>query len=72
MAEVEIIRGDSEHGGWNALIEIANEVRDGAAALISPDGSGPPLVTRIGAVALPSAIGAPLIPVGADLQSLCL
>ncbi len=62
----EVVRGDAEHGGWNALIEIANEVRDGAAALISPDGSGPPLVARIGAVALASAIGATLIPVGAD------
>ena len=62
----EIVRGDSEHGGWNALIEIANEVRDGATALVSPDGSGPPLVARIGAVALASAIGVPLIPVGAD------
>jgi lysophospholipid acyltransferase (LPLAT)-like uncharacterized protein len=62
----EVVRGDAEHGGWKALIEIANEVRGGAAALISPDGSGPPLVARVGAVALASAVGVPLIPVGAD------
>jgi lysophospholipid acyltransferase (LPLAT)-like uncharacterized protein len=62
----EIVRGDAEHGGWKALIEIANEVREGAAALISPDGSGPPFVARVGAVALASAAGVPLIPIGAD------
>lgn len=62
----EIVRGDAEYGGWKALIEIANEVQNGAAALISPDGSGPPFVARVGAVALASAVGVPLIPVGAD------
>jgi len=62
----EIVRGDAEHGGWKALIEIANEVQNGAAALISPDGSGPRFVARIGAVALASAVGAPIIPIGAD------
>ena len=62
----EVVRGDAEHGGWKALIEIANEVHQGAAALISPDGGGPPLVARVGAVALASAAGVPLIPVGAD------
>jgi hypothetical protein len=38
-----------------ALIEIANEVHSGAAALISPDGNGPPFVAKVGAVALASA-----------------
>ena len=37
----EIVRGDAEHGGWKALLEIADDVHGGAAALISPDGSGP-------------------------------
>jgi lysophospholipid acyltransferase (LPLAT)-like uncharacterized protein len=64
----EIVRGDAEHGGWKALVEIAGEVRNGAAALISPDGGGPPFVARVGAVALASALGAPLIPVGADCR----
>jgi lysophospholipid acyltransferase (LPLAT)-like uncharacterized protein len=61
----EVVRGDAEHGGREALIEIANEVREGAAALISPDG-GPPFVARVGAIALASAVGVPLILVGAD------
>jgi lysophospholipid acyltransferase (LPLAT)-like uncharacterized protein len=61
----EIVRGDARRGGWKALIEIANEVRNGAAALISPDGNGPPFVARVGVVALASAAGVPIIPVGA-------
>jgi len=36
--------------------------------LISPDGSGPPFVARIGAVVLASAAGVSLIPVGADCR----
>jgi lysophospholipid acyltransferase (LPLAT)-like uncharacterized protein len=64
----EIVRGDAEHGGWKALIEIANGLHDGAAALISPDGGGPPFVARIGAVALASAAGVSLIPIGADCR----
>jgi lysophospholipid acyltransferase (LPLAT)-like uncharacterized protein len=62
----EIVRGDAEHGGWKALLEIGTEVHNGAAALISPDGSGPPFVARMGAVALASAAGVPIIPVGAN------
>ncbi len=62
----EIVRGDAEHGGWKALIDIANEVHRGTAALISPDGGGPPFVARVGALALASAAGVPLIPLGAD------
>jgi len=64
----EIVRGDAQHGGWKALIEIANDVHNGAAALISPDGSGPRFVARVGAVALASAVGVPIIPVGADCR----
>jgi lysophospholipid acyltransferase (LPLAT)-like uncharacterized protein len=64
----EVVRGDAEHGGWKALIQIASEVHKGAAALISPDGGGPPSVARIGTVALASAVRAPLIPLGADCR----
>ena len=62
----EIVRGDAQHGGWNALVEIASQVRNGATALISPDGSGPPFVARVGAVTLASAVGVPIIPIGTD------
>lgn len=61
----ETVRGDAEHGGWSALIEIANAVNHGAIALIAPDGGGPPCVARAGVAILASAAKAPLIPVGA-------
>lgn len=61
----EIVRGDAEHGGWKALMKIASEARGDGAALISPDGGGPPLFARVGAVALASASGMSLIPIGA-------
>lgn len=64
----EVVRGDAQHGGWKALVQIANEVHNGAVALISPDGSGPPFVARVGTVALASALHAPLIPVGATCR----
>jgi len=64
----EIVRGDAEHAGWKALAQIANDVQNGAVALISPDGGGPPFHARIGAAALASAAQVPLIPVGADCR----
>lgn len=62
----EIVRGDAQGGGWKALTEMANQVHNGAGALITPDGGGPPFFARVGAAALASAAGRPLIPVGAD------
>jgi len=64
----EIVRGDAEHAGWKALIEIASDLHNGASAPISPDGSGPPFVARVGVVALASAALVPVIPVGADCR----
>lgn len=64
----EIVRGDAQHGGWQALTEIATEVRKGASAVISPDGGGPPFVARIGTAALVSAAQVPLIPIGVDCR----
>lgn len=64
----EIVRGDAQRGGWKALTEMVKQVHNGAAALIVPDGGGPPFFARIGAAALASAAGRPLIPVGADCR----
>jgi len=64
----EIVRGDAQRGGWKALLEIANEVHNGAGALITPDGGGPPFFARVGAAAVASAASRPLIPVGADCR----
>jgi lysophospholipid acyltransferase (LPLAT)-like uncharacterized protein len=62
----DIVRGDAQHGGWRALFEIANKVHSGGAAIISPDGGGPALLASVGAVAVASAAGVPVIPVGTD------
>src|SRR6185437_14875759 len=64
----DVVRGDAGHGGWKALIGMANEVCSGAVALISPDGGGPPFVARVGAAALASTLRVPLIPVGVDCR----
>ena len=49
-------------------MELANRELETGAALIIPDGGGPPLFARVGAAALASATGRPLIPVGADCR----
>jgi lysophospholipid acyltransferase (LPLAT)-like uncharacterized protein len=64
----EAVRGDAEHGGWRALIEIATAVSQGAIALIAPDGGGPPGFARAGIAILASAAHAALIPVGAKCR----
>ena len=64
----EIVRGDAQRGGWKALIEMTSQVHNGAGALITPDGGGPPFFARVGAAALASAAGRPLVPVGAECR----
>jgi len=64
----EPVRGDAEHGGWSALIEIASAVNQGAVALIAPDGGGPPCVARAGVAILASAAHAAIIPLGATCR----
>lgn len=61
-----VVRGDSEDGGWKALQQLANELLDGACVILTADGSGPAQVAKIGAVALASSAGVPLIPLFAD------
>jgi lysophospholipid acyltransferase (LPLAT)-like uncharacterized protein len=64
----EIVRGDAQHGGWRALLELGEALHRGEIAVISPDGSGPPWVASVGAVVLAAATGAPLIPMGTDCR----
>ncbi len=47
-----------------ALAELVREMSRGASAVITADGTGPALVAKVGAVALASATGAPLVPSG--------
>ena len=63
---LRVVRGESGESGWEALAELAREMASGVCAVITADGGGPAHVAKVGAVALASATGAPLLPVGAD------
>ena len=61
-----VVRGDSEEGGREALLELARELMNGASVILTADGGGPAWQAKVGAIALASAVGVPLIPLGAD------
>lgn len=65
---LRVVRGDSEHGGWEALSVLAREVERGMCALITADGGGPAREAKVGAVVLASATGMPLVALGADCR----
>jgi hypothetical protein len=65
---MRVVRGESGERGWEALAELAREMARGASAVITADGTGPARGAKVGAVALASATGAPLIPTGADCR----
>jgi lysophospholipid acyltransferase (LPLAT)-like uncharacterized protein len=66
MIGLHVVRGDSEEGGWEALLELARELMNGASVILTADGGGPARQVKVGAIALASAVGVPLIPIGAD------
>ncbi|HEY7544328.1 MAG TPA: DUF374 domain-containing protein, partial [Blastocatellia bacterium] len=68
MLKLRVVRGDSEERGWEALFMLAREIERGGCALITADGGGPRQVAKVGAVALASATGVPLVAVGADCR----
>ena len=41
MLGFHVVRGDSEEGGWEALLELARELMNGAAVILTADGGGP-------------------------------
>lgn len=61
-----VVRGDSETGGWEALLQLADELMGGASVILTVDGGGPARIAKVGAVALASSVGVPLIPLTAD------
>lgn len=63
---LRVVRGDREQGGWEALADLAGEIERGACAIITADGGGPAREAKLGAVALASATGVPLLALGAD------
>lgn len=66
MLGLEVVRGSNEQGGWTALAELAQVLKQDACVVITADGDGPARVAKVGAVALASAAGVPLVPIGAD------
>jgi lysophospholipid acyltransferase (LPLAT)-like uncharacterized protein len=61
-----VVRGDCEKGGWDALLRLADELLAGACVIITADGGGPAREAKVGAVALASAAGVPLIPLAVN------
>lgn len=66
MIGLGVVRGDSGEGGWDALLELARELVDGACVILTADGGGPARIAKIGAVALALSVCVPLIPLAAD------
>ena len=66
MVGLGVVRGDSESGGWDALQQLVNELSNGACVILTADGGGPARIAKVGAVALASSVGVPLIPLAAD------
>ena len=66
MIGFHVVRGDSEEGGWDALLRLAWELTNGASVILTADGGGPARQAKVGAIALASAAGVPLIPLAAD------
>lgn len=68
MIGFHVVRGDSEEGGWKALLQLARELINGASVILTADGGGPTRQAKVGAIALASAVGVPLIPLGTDCR----
>ena len=66
MMGFHVVRGDSEEGGWEALLQLARELMNGASVILTADGGGPAQKAKVGAIALASAVEVPLIPLAAD------
>lgn len=68
MLGLRVIRGDGAGSGWPALRKLAREVMRGSCVIVTADGGGPARVAKVGAAALASATGAPLVAAGADCR----
>ena len=66
MMGFHVVRGDSEEGGWEALLQLARELMNGGSVILTADGGGPAQKAKVGAIALASAVEVPLIPLAAD------
>jgi hypothetical protein len=63
--DLDVVRGSSSRGGFEALRELARTIRDGHDVAIVPDGPrGPARRLQGGVVSLAATTGAPIVPVG--------
>lgn len=65
---LRVVRIEGRGAGWVGLANLAGEIERGRSAIITADGPGPARVARVGALALSSATGAPLVAVGTDCR----
>jgi lysophospholipid acyltransferase (LPLAT)-like uncharacterized protein len=65
MVGFAVVRSGAS-GGWKALAELSRELAQGACVFITADGDGPARIAKVGAVALASAAGVPLVPLAVD------
>jgi lysophospholipid acyltransferase (LPLAT)-like uncharacterized protein len=65
MLGLAVVRGGGTESGWNVLVELAQELAQGACVIVTADGGGPARIAKVGAVALASAAGLPLVPLSA-------
>lgn len=66
MLGMRVVRASEMHNGWEALNGLAEQLIQGANVIITADGGGPARVAKVGAVALASATGVPLMPLTVD------
>lgn len=65
MVGFAVVRSGTS-AGWKALVELSGELAQGARVFITADGGGPARIAKVGAVALASAAGVPLVPLAFD------
>jgi lysophospholipid acyltransferase (LPLAT)-like uncharacterized protein len=66
MLGMRVVRASEKHNGWEALSSLAEHLKQGTHVVITADGGGPARVAKVGALALASATGVPLMPLTAD------
>ncbi|HVP36951.1 MAG TPA: lysophospholipid acyltransferase family protein [Terriglobales bacterium] len=63
------VRGSTTHGGYEAIMQMSNKVKEGYDIAITPDGpKGPAFKVQPGAVVIAQKSGVPIIPITNSAQ----
>jgi lysophospholipid acyltransferase (LPLAT)-like uncharacterized protein len=62
----DVVRAGGMAGDWHPLIALAEKLKQGSCVIITADDGGPAQIAKVGAIALASASGVPLVPLAAD------